>query len=522
MIDRPNILYIMTDQHRADWLGCAGHKIVKTPHIDKLAERGTRMTNFHVTSPICMPNRSAIFTGRYPSVNGLRHNGLALPMNSNTFVELLRGSGYQTASIGKSHHQPFSPNKAVRTDEEPDVNALYPEASQPDGENYDHERPEFYQGESLADFPNPYYGFGHVRMATGHSDQCGGHYLQWLKNKRNDWQNLRDRNNQLPHHYQNIQAFRTPIPEELYPTSYIKEEAKAYLKDAANSEKPFFSFVSFPDPHHPFTPPGKYWDMYDPDDFDVDLPFEAHQNPPPQLSEWKRRMDEGVLPANKEQPFMASKRDLQEAMALTAGMISMIDDAIGEIIQTLEETGQADNTIIIFNSDHGDYMGAFSLLLKGPFGHDSVNRVPFIWVEPDGTCTGTRDSLAASLDIAPTILERCGVKPYYAMQGQSFLSQITDNIDGRDYVLIEHEENKVYPGFDKRPVMRYLITDEYRLSLYKGGQEGELYHRSSDPNETRNLWHEPDVQEDKQKMMALFAQAMLEAVEQGPWPKWFA
>ena len=80
--------------------------------------------------------------------------------------------------------------------------------------------------------------------------------------------------------------------------------------------------------------------MYNPDDFDVDLPFEAHQNPPPQLLEWKRRMDEGILPANKEQPFMASKRDLQEAMALTAGMITMIDDAIGEIIQTLEETGQ--------------------------------------------------------------------------------------------------------------------------------------------------------------------------------------
>ena len=245
MIERPNILYIMTDQHRADWLGCAGHKVVKTPHIDKLAERGTRMTNFHVTSPICMPNRSAIFTGRYPSVNGLRHNGLTLPMNSNTFVELLRGSGYQTASIGKSHHQPFSPNKAVRTDEEPDVNALYPEASQPDGENYDHERPEFYQGESLAEFPNPYYGFEHVRMATGHSDQCGGHYLQWLKNKRDDWQDLRDRNNQLTHNYQNIQAFRTPIPEDLYPTSYIKE-AKAYLKNVAKSEKPFFSFVSFP------------------------------------------------------------------------------------------------------------------------------------------------------------------------------------------------------------------------------------------------------------------------------------
>ena len=87
-------------------------------------------------------------------------------------------------------------------------------------------------------------------------------------------------------------------------------------------------------------------------------------------------------------------------------------------------------------------------------------------MEPDGTCTGTRDSLAASLDIAPTILERCGVKPYYATGTINFEPD-KDNTYGRDYVLIEHEENKVYPGFDKRPVMRYLITDEYRLSIYK-------------------------------------------------------
>ena len=110
----------------------------------------------------------------------------------------------------------------------PDVNALYPEASQPDGEIImSMSAQNFYHGERLADFPNPYYGFEHMRMATwGHSDQCGGHYLQWLKSKRDDWQDLRDRHNQLPHDYQNMQAFRTPMPEELCPSSYIKRGSK--------------------------------------------------------------------------------------------------------------------------------------------------------------------------------------------------------------------------------------------------------------------------------------------------------
>ena len=133
MSDRPNILYFMTDQHRADWLGCAGHPIVKTPNIDRLANRGTRFTNFYVNSPICMPNRAAVMTGRYPSVNGARHNGLPLPQSANTFVDVLRLEGYDTASIGKSHHQPFTDRPMVRTDEHPSVNANIPEAKKSDG-----------------------------------------------------------------------------------------------------------------------------------------------------------------------------------------------------------------------------------------------------------------------------------------------------------------------------------------------------------------------------------------------------
>ncbi|KMW56215.1 Choline-sulfatase [Candidatus Rhodobacter oscarellae] len=516
MSDQPNILYIITDQHRADWLGCAGHPVVKTPHIDSLAARGTRFTQFHVTTPICMPNRGAIFTGRYPSVNGLRHNGLPLPRDAHTFVDLLADAGYRTAQIGKSHLQPFNPNPLPAPG---GAHPSFPEAtSAPGVGTYGLEQGSNFEGLEPTEFPEGYYGFQHVRLVTSHSDKCGGHYLQWLRGQTDDWQALRDWDNQLPHDYTCPQAVRTPLPEALYPTSYIKEEAKAYLADQKDSEDPFFAFVSFPDPHHPFTPPGKYWDMYDPEDFSVDLPYEAHQNPPEQLVKWKELMEAGVVPATLQQAFLASDGDIKQAMALTAGMISMIDDAIGEILAALEASGKADNTIIIFNSDHGDYMGAFNLLLKGPFGHDSVNRVPFIWVDPKGRAVETADGLAASVDIAPTLLERVGIAPYFGMQGKSFLGQLSGAPAARDYALIEHEENKPYPGLPERPNMRHLVTDSHRMTVYKGLTRGELYDRRSDPNETNNLWDKPEAAQAKAQMMFALGQAMLEAIEPGPRP----
>jgi len=108
MTDRPNFLFLITDQQRADWLGCYGHPVLKTPHIDAIAGQGTRFDSFHVASPVCVPNRASLLTGRYPSLHGLRYNGCVLPENANTFVDLLADAGYHTAAIGKSHLQPFT------------------------------------------------------------------------------------------------------------------------------------------------------------------------------------------------------------------------------------------------------------------------------------------------------------------------------------------------------------------------------------------------------------------------------
>lgn len=513
----PNILMIITDQHRADWLGCTGHSIVKTPNIDALAARGSIFSNFNVATPVCMPNRGSILTGRYPSVHGLRHNGLPLPQSETTFVEVLRDAGYSTALIGKSHVQPMT-NNAPRTGNAPRVNASFPEAKKNDGARYDLEEPQNFDAPGRFDIPLPFYGFDHVDLVTGHGDGCTGHYLQWLREQRNDWRDLRDRDNQLPHDYTCPQAIRTPIPEHLYPTAFIRDHAIDYL--AKPSDAPRFTFVSFPDPHHPFTPPGKYWDMYSPDDFGVEVPFSAHRNPPPHLLACRQIMLEGKRNDSEQSSFMASDDEIRQARALTAGMITMIDDAVGEIIATVEASGELDNTIVIFTSDHGDYLGDLNMLLKGPNSRQSINRVPFIWVDPTGKTThqpeipACRNDLASAIDIAPTILAAAGCDPYHGIQGHDLFG---GNV--RQSLVIEHEDNKPTPGFIQRANLRTMITDTHRITVYRGIDWGEMYDLVTDPDELNNLWDDAGSAGMKTDLLHRLSQHLVEAVDPSPWPK---
>ena len=510
MTNQPNILMIMTDQHRADWLGCNGHPVVKTPHIDSLAARGVNFSNFNVATPVCMPNRASILTGRYPSVHGLRHNGLHLSVRETTFVELLRDAGYATALIGKNHVQPMT-NRPPQLGTRPDVNAAFPEAQKPDGARYDLEQPHHYEVPGRFDIPLPYYGFDHVDMVTLHGDQCSGHYLQALIEARNDWRDLRDSKNQLPHDYVCPQAIRTPIPEELYPTAFVRDRAIAYLSEPATG--PRFTFVSFPDPHHPFTPPGKYWDMYHPDQFEIECPYEAHHNPPPHLTGALEKLQDGSRQVNVQNSFMATDREIREARALTAGMITMVDDAIGDILATLEASGEIDNTIIIFTSDHGDYLGDLNMLLKGPNPRRSVNNVPFIWADPrDGTAS-RRDDLASAIDIAPTLLAATGCTPYYGIQGQDLFSA-----DARDSLMIEHEDNKPTPGFEAPANLRTLLTGDCRITVYKGVEWGELYDLQTDPQELHNLWDDPGKVALKTDMLRQLSLSLIDAADPSPWP----
>jgi hypothetical protein len=233
---RPNFLFLISDQHRAADLGCYGHPIVKTPNIDNLAKQGTRFERFYCASPICMPNRATLMTGRMPSLHGVRHNGISLSTQAVTFVEMLREAGYRTAHIGKSHIQnmhdkepmlkrtPLKGGHVAASDQ-------LAEATKPAaGEGpYNQEVASSWRAGSNTQVELPYYGFDHVEFANSHADHTTGHHLRWQLARNPDVETLRGPTNALPSDYTAPQAYRTAVPVELYSSTYVAEKTQAIL-----------------------------------------------------------------------------------------------------------------------------------------------------------------------------------------------------------------------------------------------------------------------------------------------------
>ncbi|MEZ5801546.1 MAG: sulfatase-like hydrolase/transferase [Nitratireductor sp.] len=166
----------------------------------------------------------------------------------------------------------------------------------------------------------------------------------------------------------------------------------------------------------------------------------------------------------------------REAIALTCGMITMIDDAVGTILDTLEAQGLAQDTVIVFNSDHGDFLGDHGLILKGPMHFQSTIRVPLIWADPANPTPGRTSRLVSSIDLATTILARAGLTPCWGIQGIDLNAGTM-----RNCVLVEDEGNRVSLGFETAPRLRTLVTERFRMTLYQGEDWGELYDLETDP-----------------------------------------
>jgi arylsulfatase A-like enzyme len=514
---RPNFLLIITDQHRADHLGCYGNPIVRTPAIDSIAANGAAFDRFYVTCAICMPNRATLMTGRPPSLHGVRHNGIPLALEAVTFVDLLRQAGYRTALVGKSHLQNMTGRAAL-------VGGGNGEAlRRPGGGRYDQEVSRKWREDPGHDLDYPYYGFETVDLAIEHSDQVEGHYTRWIRERHPDPDTLRGPQNALSNEGEDLpQAWRTRMPEELYPTSYIAERTIARIEELAKDrDRPFFLECSFPDPHHPFTPPGRYWDMYRA--ADMPLPAAWHVDPndvPPHVRHLFAEREYGIGRKDTPALFACTEQEVRPLIALTYGMITMIDDAVARIMAALERSGRANDTIVIFTSDHGDLMGDHQLMLKGPVHYEGVIRVPFIWRETaDRPVRGRRDGLAATIDLPSTVLDRAGVTPFNGMLGRSQLPVIDGSKAGlRDAVLIEEEGQRTYMGFNNRIRMRTLVTRQHRLSLYEGVEWAELYDRIADPTEMRNLWRRPEAGAVERAMVERMAREMLAWSETSPAP----
>ena len=523
-MSRPvNFLMFITDQLRADHLGCYGNDVVKTPVIDAIAKKGFRFNNMHVATPICMPNRASMMTGRYPSVHGARHNGIPLSLKARTFVESLRQSGYHTAQVGKIHLQNMT-----------EIDPIWPldptqrqidEAFEQDQGNYDQEKRGKWLNSDDYDLDYPYYGFEQVYLVDDHADIVHGHYRYWLRREVPNGESLIGPDNAMAAPDYKLtkinQAWRTRLSEEQYPSAYIADRSIDLLRTYAGDDQPFFLQVSFPDPHHPFTPPGKYWDMYKPEEMTLPASFYSEHKLPQHVKWLYERRDSGAATKKGTAVFACDEREAKEALALNYGSISNIDTQIGRVMAELERLSLLDNTVVIFTSDHGDFLGDHQLMLKGPIHYRGLTRVPFIWSDPQVPSVSGKssDALTSTIDIAPTVLNRAHVRHFNGIQGQD-MQAIANGIkdDLRDALLIEEEGQRVILGIDTRVRCRTLLTRRYRMTIYDAADWGELYDLQQDPDEMKNLWDEPSALAIRGMMMEKLAYANLELVEKSPYP----
>lgn len=525
----PNFLLFITDQHRADHLGLYGNEVVRTPNLDALGARSWVADHFFVASPVCMPNRASLMTGRMPSANGVRANGIPLSKRATTFVELLRAGGYRTGLVGKAHLEnmtgkpPLWPAAGERRARD---------AWSPEPGRYDDEWGPRWQTAEEVEVQLPFYGFEHVDFAIDHGDTAGGHYRQWLEREHPEVAAQTGQSHAQPTDYvlaQSKQAWRTRVPETLSTTSWIADRAIDLLqrwakpgqaKEANDAGKPFFIQCSFPDPHHPFTPPGRYWDMYAPGDMRLPTSF-GHTGPlPPHVAWLHAQRDAGRAVKHTPAVFACDEREAREALALNYGSITHIDDAIGRVLQALEHQGLADNTVVVFTSDHGDFLGDHQLLFKGPLHYNGIVQVPFVWHDPARPRAARGQALCSTIDLAPTFLARAGIEPFHGIQGHSLLPLIEGSavMPLREAVLIEEETQRTMFGFADRIRVRTLRSPTWRLSLYDGADWGELYDLVSDPDECDNLWFEPSKAPYRAALTEALARQMLAHADASPYP----
>ena len=501
---RPNVLCFITDQQRADHLGCMGNPIVRTPNIDAIAKSGIVFQRAYVSNPLCMPARATLFTGRTPRGHGVRTNGIPLSDNIPTMVEALRIAGYRTHSIGKLHLNTFDTPRGV------DPKTLKPEKFP--------ESRWMWINEKIKSIPTPYYGFEKVDFVGGHVSYVFGDYLNWLKENYPGMEKLLLKENALEKPSGADQCYKMSLPEELHYNRWIADQTIRFLEEAKEDSKPFFLWCSFPDPHHPYSVPAPWCYMYDPKDIPLPIRREGElEDLPPfykKIYEEGAPLVSGLLGASK----MPDKH-IREIIAMTYGMISFVDNEIGRIIKKLEELGLRENTIVIFMSDHGDMMGDHWMVRKGPFHFDGLLKIPFIWSFPGRFPEGrVIKSLVSQIDFAPTILDLCGapipegevpeepeapemLPPWPGKSLKEILEGKLDKVN--DYIIVENDED--YLGLR----LRTFITERYKITIYPGKDFGELFDLNEDPQELFNLWWEPQFQELKKNLILQFTDAYI-------------
>lgn len=480
---RPNVLFIITDQHRADHVGFMGNSVVRTPHLDALADRGTVFESAWVSNPVCMPNRSTLMTGRMPSVHGVITNDRSLDWGVNTYVRRFKAEGYRTGLLGKSHLQ-NGVSRLTSRDKQAEPATF-------DGWSKGWNELEFQERylDGIPEWPDSFYGFDTVELSLNHGAAVEGHHYQWAVER-----GARPEDLAVPQTADNPrkrgsdawwQVYEPPYGEEFHSSTFVADRTISFIEDAAAEDSPWLAWASFPDPHHPFTPPGQWYDRHDPNDMELPATFDDPMDGAPAYLRHLRSRSVHDMRYWVDLIGATSPEVTRAALAANYGSIEMIDDRIGQILAAVERLGQLDNTIVVFTSDHGDMMGDHHLLLKGFMHYRGCTQVPLVIADPRRQ-PGRTSSLASSIDLPSTLLDLCGVDGFNGMQGVSQVPVLDDtNASVRDVVLIEDDVDMTRRAPFPTSI-RTLITPTHRYSRYNTGEQ-EVYERRTDDDERTNL-----------------------------------
>ncbi|MCF7838890.1 MAG: sulfatase-like hydrolase/transferase [Candidatus Marinimicrobia bacterium] len=438
MRSKPNILILMTDQQRHDCLSCAGHPLISTPNMDRLARQGMRFTQATTSSPVCMPARNSFITGLYPHSHGMWNNSGEVAAGQLNLFHLLKNAGYSTAYIGKSHYYAHEGVTRHLRDREPYMHRL--------GIDYVHET------------TGPYATLHTRSCLTEAWAQKGDHFERFERDYR---ERAKARG---------ILARPSPLPVEDFPDSYVGRKAIEFV-DSYDQDRPVCLFVGFGGPHDPWDAPGEYASMYDPSATPAAIPAAEHL---------------GALPTT-----IRDKWDLQSRPDLTPeviaairanyyGKISLIDRWCGDILLATERNGWNDNLLVVFWSDHGEMLGDHGRIQKCTF-HESSVRVPLIlsWpgTIPQASCC---DALVELVDLLPTVANLLEIPSSAPCEGQSLVSLFSrPQAQLRDNQLSEIE----WGGSRNR----MLRGHRFKYAEDSDGTAYMLYDLENDPKELRNL-----------------------------------
>jgi len=443
------VLLLFSDQHHAGVLGCEGHPDALTPNLDRLAADGVRFNRAYCQDAVCGPSRASMMTGLYPRTLGVIDNGekIAPGIDFVPLPTLMKQSGYYTACFGKQH---LSPAIDVSWD------TAY--------------------GTLPGETPSGYWEWIETR----------GLFTDFL----NDW--LAEFGDRLPgvgyNYSAPLLARLSRLPTDATMEAYVAEKTIDFLKSRKTGDKPFFCWSSFYRPHQPYTPIKKWADMYDP--ASIQLPGSIAQPPddlPLFLRSWRNNEKRPVNLIEAARDETIYRRYITYYYAL----VTEIDYYIGQIIKTLEETGLDENTIVIYTSDHGEFVGNHGMVEKCHQGHsvyEDTLRVPLFIYWKGRTLIGkTASDLVELVDLYPTILDMCGLQAPKEVDwaGRSLASAVTSGKPvGRKYAICENYSQVS------------VITDRYKLGHWIEPPMADrdfrdfgdmLFDRQHDPLEVNNL-----------------------------------